>query len=102
VKKFIAAFAGVMLACLAVAPSAGAVEKSSGDVRTPYECGFVPLYQTPNKRSLYNHCGDGWVKIIVENVWFQDREKCVSPGLTDIEYYSNGYQTRDAWFVGGC
>lgn len=38
----------------------------------------------------------------VTTVWFTDKERCVPPGLTDIEYYVNGYQTRDAWYVGGC
>ncbi|CAM3336739.1 DUF6355 domain-containing protein [Kibdelosporangium persicum] len=101
-KKLAIAFAGAVLGCLAIAPSAGAVENSSAGVQTFYDCGFVPAYKTPNNRALYNHCGSGPVKIIVENIWFVDRERCVSVGLTDIEYYSGGYTTRDAWHVGNC
>ncbi|MBP2328144.1 hypothetical protein JOF56_008529 [Kibdelosporangium banguiense] len=101
-KKLAIASAWAVLACIAIAPSAGAVENSSARADTFYDCGFLPAYKTPGKRAWYNHCGDGPVKIIVENIWFQDREKCVPPGLTDIEYYSGGYTTRDAWYVGGC
>ncbi len=67
-----------------------------------YECGFVPYYSSDSGRALYNHCGGDRVKIIVENILFQDTEKCVYPGLTDIEDHSRGRQTRDAWYVGNC
>jgi hypothetical protein len=102
VKKLAIAFTGTVLACLAVAPSAGAVGNSSAGVQISYDCGFIPAYKTPGNRAWYNHCGGSPVKIVVENIWFQDKEKCVPGGLTDIEYYSGGYTTRDAWAVGGC
>lgn len=102
-KKLAVASAGAVLACIAVAPSAGAVENSSAGTQSFYNCGFIEGYKTPGGRAWYNHCASGGaVKIIVENVLFQDKEKCVPPGITDIEYYVGGWKTRDAWAVGSC
>ncbi len=102
VKKITVALAGAVLACLAVAPSAGAAEVSPRAADTFYKCGFVPSYSSANGNALYNHCGETRVKIIVENIWFQDTEKCVYPGVTDIEGASRGSKTRDAWYIGNC
>ncbi|MFC0111874.1 DUF6355 family natural product biosynthesis protein [Kibdelosporangium aridum] len=101
-KKLAIASAGAVLACIAIAPSAGAAENSSADTQSFYDCGFIEGYKTPGGRAWYNHCGESPVKIIVENIWFTDKEKCVPVGITDIEYYVDGWKTRDAWAVGSC